>query len=192
MTSSKTLRRRQRDVAEFDNALGQLLGVLEPVYHPFSGERAWIAPEGKEREAARRTAEVNRVAGRAAYALASVGSVVDWKPPGQPPGYSQPVNPAAAWSTILQESPMFDVSMIHACNQQAIGVLDAQASEAQEHEDSFTGRVENVTGFFARIRGDRERGQPSQYGAVAFGALVTGVVGLFVAYLTFTFGWVGS
>lgn len=192
MPSSKTLRRRLHDVQEFDNALGHLLEVLEPVQEPLSFETTWRVRDGYQEEASRRAADIDRAAGRAAHALASVGSIVQWKPSGRPPGYWQPVNAAAAWSTILDRSPMFDASVIHACNQQAIGVLDAQASEAEEHEDSFTGRVENLTGFFRRISGDKSRGQPSQYGAVIFGAVVTGVVALVVAYLTYKLGWVGS
>ena len=46
MASSKTLRRRQRDLMEFDSALGHLLAVLEPVHNGLSGERTWLVPDG--------------------------------------------------------------------------------------------------------------------------------------------------
>jgi hypothetical protein len=90
MTSSKTLRRRQRDVEEFDNALGRMLEVLEPRQRGFSSDRTRASRDGSEYEAGRRADEVDRVSGRAAYALASVGSIVEWKPPGRPSATPSP------------------------------------------------------------------------------------------------------
>jgi hypothetical protein len=73
--------------------------------------------------------------------------------------------------------------MILTVCRQTVGALDAFAIEAEEHEASVAAKVERV----ARIW-PREAGIEWHWRAIG-GAVVTLLVGLVVAYLSFEFGW---
>jgi hypothetical protein len=144
-------------------------------------------------EATRRAAVVDRLSGRAALALEPVGIGIDYKPPGAMPGQTQRVNPAAAWRTIIDGYPIFPPQMILACCDQAIGLLDACAFEAEAHERTFEGRLSHALGFWHRVRA--ENGNADARG-IGFVASVLGIpsaltVALITAYLTHWFGWGG-
>jgi hypothetical protein len=169
MAHSRRLGRRQRDVAVFRDGLIRLLGVLNPSGGSFGGFPSWAPQPGREAEAATIAAEVDALSGRAAIAL-GYDFFIEWKPRGTM--QTQPVNPASAWRTIFNHDPMFPPEMILAVCNQAIGALDGLAADAEENEHSFSGKLGRVTGFWGSIRGDRSRGQPSQYGAVILGAVL--------------------
>ena len=99
---------------------------------------------------------------------------------------TQRVNPAAGWRTILDSDPSFPVDAIFAVCNQAVGVLDLLATEAEEHEKSLAGKIERVVGVHRKPR--RESG-----GGGLRGAFVASIVSipslLVVAYLVFRFGW---
>ena len=55
MSNSKTYRRRQHDIAAFNEALTRLLDVCAP-HESFAGYPTWAPQPGKQAEAARRAA----------------------------------------------------------------------------------------------------------------------------------------
>jgi hypothetical protein len=134
MTSSATFRKRRSDLEAFLGALGRFLSVMEAQHNGllYDSGATWAPRPGQEMEAARLKVDVDRLAGRAAYAFAAAGSFVDWKPRGT--FQRQPVNPAVAWATILDWDPMFDSGTIFACGAQALGLLEMKAEEAEEYE----------------------------------------------------------
>jgi hypothetical protein len=136
VTSSATLRKRLADLTAFVNALNALLEVAEPVQVTYSGPSTFVPRDGMETEASRRRLEVDRVAGRAAYAFAEAGSIIEWSPRGTM--QTQPVNPATIWATILDSDPIVPVSLIFSCAAQATGVLEMKAEEAEEEERNPT------------------------------------------------------
>jgi hypothetical protein len=189
--SSKTLRRRSRDIAEFSEALVRVLELTEPRYTA-STFPTWRPRAGQEAELASRTAVADRLAGRAAFALASTGAVVDYKPPGT--WQTTPVNPIGAWRTIFDAYAMFSPEMIFACCNQAIGLLDAHADDAEEHEHSLEGKLGHAFGFWHRIRGgsDLRGGRrgirfPATVVGIPSAVLATVIAGL----ITNWFGWGG-
>lgn len=101
---------------------------------------------------------------------------VDWKPRGT--FQTQPVNPAQAWSTILDWDPMFGVDVILACCNQALGILEMRADYEQEERDE---RQHARHRSSPRIAAGHLAGILKWAGGVA-GALV-------VAFLTYRFGW---
>jgi hypothetical protein len=186
MKRSVTLRRQQRDIEEFAQAFSGLLEVTQPEERYFAGNSRWFARPEDEAEAQRRYATVSAVAGKAAVALQATGMNIGWKPRGQPPGYSQPVNPALAWTTVFSDDPMFGADLILTVCDQAIGVLDSQGSEAEEHEQSFEGKVAHAAGFLERVR---PPGRSHRAGVVQ-GSAATIVCGVIVGYILHALGWV--
>lgn len=185
MTNAKTLRRQQADVQAFSLALRQLLSVMTQTEgsYIFGDPGGWVPTAGREVECAKLRNEVNIAAGRATSALASTGQVILWKPRGRPDGYWQPVNPAGGWTTILSDDPMFDADAIFATCDQAVGMLDAKASEAEERDQSFEGRVAHVTGFWSRVKPTGR----SQSAGFSQGVAVTVVGGALLALVLHLF-----
>jgi hypothetical protein len=140
MVASATLRKKQADIEAFINALNALLQSLEPVQDMWGGPPRYLPRQGMESEAGRMRFEVDRVAGRAAYAFAEAGVFVDFKPRGT--FQTQHVSPAQTWATILSEDPMFGLDVILACCSQALGTLDMRAEAAEEEERNPTPRAE--------------------------------------------------
>jgi hypothetical protein len=132
VTSLAKLRTRLADLTAFVDALNALLEVCEPRQMTYSGPATFVPKEGQESEAIRRRFEVDRIAGRAAYAYAEAGSIIDWKPRGTM--QTQPVNPATVWGTILDPDPIVPVSLILACAAQATGILEMRIEQAEEEE----------------------------------------------------------
>jgi hypothetical protein len=173
------LKRRQADIEAFVGALNHLLSTLEPDQRSYLGGPAWVPQAGRELEAAQLRGEVDRVAGRAAAAFASIPVFVEWKPPGT--WQTQPVDPAQAWATILSDSPMFGPDVIFACANQALGVLDTQIVEAEEEKATEPAKPPSREGH--RSGGHAWREATKWAGAVAGGLLV--------AYLAYRLGWSG-
>jgi hypothetical protein len=178
VANSKTLRRRQQEIAAFGEALTRLLDVCEP-HERLAAFPTWAARPGQEPEASRRTAELDRVAGRAAQAFGT-DFFIEWKPRGT--WQTQPVSPAMGWRTIFDYDPNFGVDVIFAVCHQAIGAIDARATEAEEHEQSLAGKVERVIG--------REPSGSGHVRGIAVGFVVALIAALVAAYLAFRFGWV--
>jgi hypothetical protein len=95
------------------------------------------------------------------------------------------VNPAVQWRTILDFDPRFPPSAILAVCNQAVGVLEAQAEDAEEREQSLAGKIERGARIAPRLPRDRTGHLRT--------AFVTSVVGipstLAVAYITYRLGW---
>jgi hypothetical protein len=178
VSDAKTYRRRHDDVVAFVEALNRFLSVCEP-HAQFSANPTWAPRHGQGAEAARLAGEVDRVAGRAALALGT-DFFIEWKPRGT--FQTQPVSPASGWRTILDYDPNFTVDVIFAVCNQAIGVLEAKAMEAEEHEHSLAGKVERVAG--------RERSASGHLSGVVLGFVVALAAGLVAAYVAFRLGWV--
>ena len=99
---------------------------------------------------------------------------------------TQPVSPASGWRTILDHDPNFTVDVIFAVCNQAIGVLDAKATEAEEHEKTLAGKVERVT---RRRRRSLPRSE-SGHLRTAFIASIVGIpAALVVAFIAYLLGW---
>jgi hypothetical protein len=183
VTDSKRYRKRRDDIAAFMNALTRFLSVCQ------GGEETYVAYEtvtplpGKESEATRLAAEVDRLSGRAAFALGSQ-FFIEWKPRGT--FQTVRVNPAAQWRTILEYDPRFPPEAIFAVCNQAVGLLEAWASDAEKHEQTFTGKVERVTRWMRPHL-------PRDHGGNVRTALIASIVGipaaLLVAYVAYLLGW---
>lgn len=185
MSDARTYRRRYDDVQAFLAALAHLLDACESSGNDAFGVSypTWTPKPGREAEAARRAAEVDRAAGRAALALGRE-FFIEWKPRGT--FQTQPVSPASGWRTILEYDPNFTVDVIFAVCNQALGVLEARAIEAEEHEQSLAGKVERVT----RARRSRQPKEPDGHVRRALIASLVGIPSaLLVAYLVYRFGW---
>jgi len=176
---STSIRRRQRDIETFVEALGRFLAVMEQLEDTFLGPT--LAPRpGHETEAARLHFEVDRHAGRAAHALAAAGSYVDWKPRGTM--QRQPVSPAGAWSTILNSDPMFTPDVILACCSQALGILDMQAEDAEEEERHPVRPARQHLPTVLAAPGSAHIGTVAKAAGTVAG-------GLLAAFLAYWFGW---
>lgn len=149
MTSSATLRTRRADLVAFVDALTHLLTTLQPVQQTFSGPPTWVPRQGIEAEAARLRFDVEKVAGRAAYAFAEAGSFIEWKPRGT--WQTQPVNPAQAWNTILTDDPIVPLDVIMACAEQATGILEMKVEAAEEEERNPTAQPRPATAPRVRL-----------------------------------------
>jgi hypothetical protein len=172
----------------FTNAFGTLLDSCTSEQQYGAQPRLFAKP-GLESEAARLAFEVDRLAGPAAQALASIPLWVDFKPRGTM--RTTPVNPIVGWRTVFEDDPMFGPDMIIAMAQQGIGTLETRALEAEESEHSMEARVGKIVGFMDRARlhgGSRRRTSMGMLGTFVVGVAVT-LVG---AYLAYRFGWVGG
>lgn len=178
MTSSATFRKRRADLEAFLAALDRFLSVMEAQPKGFLDDSGatWAPRPGQEMEAARLKVDVDRLAGRAAYAFAAAGSFVDWKPRGTL--QRQPVNPATAWATILDWDPMFDSGTIYACGAQALGLLEMKAEEAEEYERQ---KVRRALRWVGRVTGSG-LGPVAKWTARGAGTLL-------LAFLTYWLGW---
>lgn len=187
MSNAKRYRRRHDNVQAFSLALARFLDVCESREGDALGifYSSWTPQPGREAEAARLAAEVDRVAGRAAVALGHE-FFIDWKPRGTM--QTQRVNPAAGWRTILDLDPSFPAEAIFAVCNQALGVLDMQATEAEEHEKSLAGKIERLIGIRRKPRRESESG--GQLRSTFIASIVSIPSLLAVAYLVFRFGWV--
>jgi hypothetical protein len=182
VTRPATLRRRQQQIAEFAAGLVRLLDVVAPDGGSFSGYPSWAPQQGYAQEAGRRAAEVDRFAGGAALALSSVGAIIEWKPRGTM--QTRPINPASAWRTILDGDPMFPPDMILSVCNQAIGALDAVATEAEEREASLGRKLARVL--------PGSRGRKGDGHGILVAIVVTVAGGLIVTYLAFRLGWTAT
>jgi hypothetical protein len=178
MSSAETLRKRQSDLEAFQVALQRFLEVMEPHHNGllYDSAATWVPRPGQETEAVRRKADVDRVAGRAAYAFAAAGSFVAWKPRGT--FQTVPVNPATEWATILERDPRFDVETIFACCSQSFGLLEMKIEEAEEYERQ---KVRRFLRGLARLTGSGLR-PVVRWTARAIGALA-------IAGATYLLGW---
>jgi hypothetical protein len=178
--SAADIRKRQADLRAFVEALGRFLATMERHETTFLTESSWTPRPGQEAEATRLRLEVDRLAGRAAYAIHQAGVFVDWKPRGT--FQTQPVNPAIEWGTILDWDPKFPVDAILSCAATADGILDMQIEVAEGRESR------PLYGLRSRLpRPSVEWARSHARGIVGWAAGVAGL--LVVAFLTDWFGW---
>ncbi len=157
------------------NALNKLLGSLQAV-QSWDGTR-YAPRRGMEAEATRLRFDVDRIAGRAAYAFSEAGSFVSWKPRGTM--QTQPVNPATAWATVVSDDPMFGLDVLMACCSQALGILEMKAEAAEEEERHPTPRPPASV----------HRHVPTWVARAAWWTVGSVGTALLVAYLTYRLGW---
>jgi hypothetical protein len=182
VADAKRYRKRRDDVIAFASALRRFLDVCEGGEETFVGVMPVSPRAGQEAEAARLADEVDRLSGRAALAFAGQHFIA-WQPRGTM--QTVRVNPAVQWRTILDFDPRFPPSAILAVCNQAIGVLEAQAEDAEEHKQSRVEQVERGT----RIAVGRPFGPTGQL-RTAFLASIVGIpAALIVAYLGYLLGW---
>lgn len=100
-----------------------------------------------------------------------------------------PVNPVYAWQSIFQGDPMVDAQFVYdACNQ-AIGLLNHQAREALEHEQTVAGRVERIVatphGIWRALRGvpNAARHQKTGFISGIAVAAIGGALTVLIVYL---------
>lgn len=189
MANAKQLRQYSADIQLFGGALTSLLSLMERE-PSFNGDGRWWPRPGNEAQAESRVRDVDRLAGRAANAFAEAGSIIEWKPRGVPPGITKPVNPAIAWRTIIDVDPMFPPSVILACCDQAIDILDMKAERAQEREGTIGAKVDGALNAWQRVRGGR--GEPGRYGPIVLTAVLSVIGALFTAWVTYKLGWIGD
>ena len=184
MSSSKMYHRRHDDVQTFVAALSRFLDVCEQSdgYEFLTIYPSWTPKPGRQAEATRLAAEVDRASGRAAVGLGGE-FFIDWKPRGTT--QTKRVNPAATWRTILSDDPAFPADAIFAVCNQALGVLDMRATEAEEREASLAGKIERLTGTPRR----HPRESNGQLRTAFLVSLVGVPAALLVAYLVYLFGW---
>jgi hypothetical protein len=187
MSDAKIYRRKHDDVQAFVTALTRFLNVCEssgPDYFGVSNA-VWTTKPGHESEAARLGGEVDRVAGRAAIALGNE-FFISWKPRGT--FQTQPVSPATGWRTILDRDPAFTVDVIFAVCNQALGVLDARATDAEEREREAAEKKQAEPA--RRVRDGRQKSETGGHLRTAIVASLVGIPSaLLVAYLVYLFGW---
>lgn len=189
MANAKQLKQHITDIQLFGGALTSLLDLLEQE-PSFNGDGRWWPKGGNAALAASRAQDVDRLAGRAAYAFAEAGSIIEWKPRGVPPGITRPVNPAIAWRTIIDVDPMFPPSVILACCDQALGILEMKAEQAEAREGTLGAKVDSALNAWERVRGGR--GEPGRYGPIILTAVLSVLGTLFTAWVTFKLGWIGN
>jgi hypothetical protein len=179
-SSSATLRKKQADIEAFVDALNTFFGTLQAVHH-WDSSTSYAPRPGMEVEGARLSFDVDRAAGRAAYAFDAAGSFVSWKPRGTM--QTQPINPATAWATVVSDDPMFGLDVLMACCSQAIGILEMKVEAAEEEERNLPPRM-------------RPRGAPCvrasrlvPMGQWAAGVLAAVLAAMIVAGVTYWLGW---
>lgn len=122
--------KRIQELYEFRAALGELLAVSDGEERSYSGPPTIVPRPGLYSEWAAARAKVDLLAARAAHTLQAVGVGMSYKPPGTM--QTVPVNPAAAWATMLGDRPMFSPIDMDACLNQAIGALEANLGSSSE------------------------------------------------------------
>jgi hypothetical protein len=95
------------------------------------------------------------------------------------------VNPAVQWRTILDFDPRFPPTAILAVCNQAIGVLEAQAEDAEEHEQSLAAKVEGIT----RIAPGLPRDGTGHLRTTFLASIVGIPAALAVAFIAYLLGW---
>ena len=182
MADAKRYRKRCDDVIAFGRAFQGLLDVCEGGEETFVGVMPVRPRPGQDTEAARLAAQVDQLSGRAALAFGGQ-HFIDWSPRGTM--QTVRVNPAVQWRTILDFDPRFPPSAILAVCNQAVGVLEAQAEDAEEHEQSLAGKMERAT----RVTPGLPRDHAGNLRTAFLASFVGIPAALIVAYLAYLLGW---
>jgi hypothetical protein len=193
MTRADEYQRAAKNLSDFLVAFDQLMKDLEPVSNGFMGTR-WRPKPDHRSDAEKHAGEVARLVGPAAEAFDLSGSWIDHKPRGTM--QTQPVNPALAWSTIFDEDPMFEPSLIAVVGRQALSLLEHTGREQAARQRGLIGalawfftlapRVREAAGLPARS----VQGQAVTWITVLVqGIIVTAVGGVLVYPLAKWLGW---
>jgi hypothetical protein len=195
VTRADEYQRAAKHLGDFLVAFDQLMADLEPA--PASGLSRfprWEPKPGRRSDAERHAGEVQRLAGPAAEAFDLSGSWINYKPPGT--WQTQPINPALAWSTMFDEMPMVDPSLVATVGRQALSLLEHRGSEQAARQRGLIGalawfftlapRVREAAGLPARSA----RGQAVTWSvAIVQGLIVTTVGGVLIYPLARVLGW---
>lgn len=182
MDPSTALRRRQSAVAEFLMKFHELLRLCEREPSWGGSMPRWVlASTSNEARVSSLVSDLNLLTGAAAKAVAGVGIEARYKPRGTHPANTVPVNPVLVWTTLFAD-PMTTAEIVIQSCQQAIGILESDAVDAEEREASFEGKVERIAAkprnlWRAVIGAPREaRAHKSAAWGGAFVALLIAVV----------------
>ena len=141
--------RAARNLRDFLLAFDKLIQDLEPTIGLGRFPR-WEPKPGRESQAERTISELTRLAGAAAEAFDASGVGIDYKPPGTM--QTRPVNPALIWSTIFDEMPMLDPSLMAIVGRQALGLLEHRAREQAARQRGFIGALAWFFTLAPRVR----------------------------------------
>jgi hypothetical protein len=141
--------RAAKNLRDFLLAFDQLILDLEPTsgYGRFP---RWEPKPDRRTHADRLASELARLAGPAAEAFDASGVYIDYKPPGT--WQTRPVNPALIWSTIFDETPMFDPSLMAIVGRQALGLLEHKRDEQAARQRGLIGALAWFFTLAPRVR----------------------------------------
>lgn len=122
--------KRIKELHEFHAALSELVNFSDSENRRYSSPPTIVPKPAFQSEWGAARAKVDRLSARAAHTLESVGVGVTFKPAGTM--QTVPVNPAASWSTMLSERPMFSPADLESCIIKAIGALEADLGSSTE------------------------------------------------------------
>ena len=107
----------------FLDAFNEMLSELEPISSGgFGSFPTWRPRQGSDARAAALRGKAAALAGPAAVAFNTAGIAIDYKPPGT--WSRQAVNPALVWSTMFDDMPMLEPSLLNQVGFQALGLLE--------------------------------------------------------------------
>jgi hypothetical protein len=185
---SHELERHRQAVELFTSHLASLLETMTPMEGRFlRSARTWVPKPECEQQAAELRMKLNQLTGPAAEALEVAHVRVDYKPRGTMQRF--PMNPVTAWTTILTDDPMLDVSILFDCCHQAVGRLQEDVRQARAREESLAGLIGRFVSFPRRVREAAGLPPGGFAGRVAEGAgvlaqvFVTVLAGLLLAFL---------
>ena len=141
--------RAAKSLRDFLMAFEQLMPELEPAVGLGKYHR-WRPKPNRQSEAERILNELTRLAGPAAVAFDLSGVSIDYKPPGTM--QTRPVNPALAWSTIFDEMPVLDPSLMVIVGRQALGLLEHREREQAARQRGLIGALAWFLTLAPRVR----------------------------------------
>jgi hypothetical protein len=193
MTRADQYQRAAENIHDFLVAFNQLMQDLEPTGALGRFPR-WEPKPSRRADAERHAGEVQRLAGPAAEAFELSGQWINYKPPAT--WQTQPVNPALAWSTIFDEMPMFDPSLLANVGGQALSLLQHRGSEQAARQRGVIGALAWFFTLAPRVReaaGLPARSAPGQVVTwvtiLIQGIIVTAIGGVLVYPLAEWLGW---
>lgn len=143
--------RAARNLGDFLEAFNAMVTELAPVTSGFNSSfPRWQPRSGREARADELRAKTAVLTGPAAHAFGAAGVWVDYKPPGT--WERQRINPAVVWSTIFDDTPMLDPSLMNQVGLQALGLLEHERDEQAEREKGLIGAIAWFLTLGPRIR----------------------------------------
>ena len=185
--------RAAKNLNDYLRAFDRLMLELEPTSGYGSFPR-WQPKPGRQSHADKLASEVASLAGPAAEAFQASGMCIDYKPPGT--WQTQPINPALAWSTIFDQTPMLDPHLMAVVGRQTLGWLEHRRDEQAARQRGLVGAVAWFFTLAPRVReaaGMPARSAPGQVivwvTVIVQGLIITVVGGALVYPVARALGW---